>query len=254
MKRNGQMVKAIYFSNMKYDYAIILRRLLFQRLVITNYFLVRPSRSIIFICDKPLLYSLVLATKEHFITNLKIDFMRLSALYLFIIGSALTLSSCKKENTNTNYTTTKGREVEVGEGRAQTFITNSNAGVPQEIGVIFSDEALSGLPDVNTLYSLQFPQKAIEATPYKTVLLGLSAHGHSLPPSGSIAAHFDVRFMMMTEKESLALPAPTNTAPGAPAGGGYDVTLPGHVPANYVWNAALPQVAGTGMKVLPTPI
>ncbi|MGI8637962.1 MAG: hypothetical protein ACR2KZ_21395, partial [Segetibacter sp.] len=119
--------------------------------------------------------------------------MRLSTLYLFIIGGALVLCSCKKENTNTSYTTTKGPQVEVGEGRAQTFITVSHAGVPQEIGVIFTDDALLGLPEVNTTYVLNLPPEAIQTTLFKNVVVGLSAHGHGLPPTGSIEAHFDVR-------------------------------------------------------------
>ncbi|MEJ7673127.1 MAG: hypothetical protein WKF59_10540 [Chitinophagaceae bacterium] len=106
--------------------------------------------------------------------------------------------------------------------------------MPQEIGAIFTDEALSGLPDVNTLYSLQFHHKAIEATPFEHVLLGLSAHGHVLPPSGQIAAHFDVRFMMMTEEERLVIPAPPSP--------GFDAPPSGYLPANYVQNAAIAQV------------
>lgn len=152
--------------------------------------------------------------------------MRLSALYFFIIGGAITLNSCKKENTNTSYTTSKGPEVEVGEGRAQTFITISIAGVPKEIGVIFTDDALTGLPDENALYSLKLPAKAIEATPFEHAVAGLS-HGHGLPPSGSIAPHFDVRFFMITNEERLAIPAPP--APG------FDVYPPsGYLPAGHV--------------------
>jgi hypothetical protein len=177
-----------------------------------------------------------------------------------IICSLLVLSACQKDlnsgnksdglmSMNTNKgkqdlkeNTFKGPEIPVGEGYARTFATITHSGVPIEIGVMFTDEALSGLPHSNTLYQLEFHHKAIEATLFEHVLLGLSAHGHPLSPSGTIGAHFDVRFMMMTQAERLALPAPTSTAFNAPGGGGYDVMLPGHLPAKYVWNAPLPQI------------
>ncbi len=177
--------------------------------------------------------------------------MKLSTLYLF--GCVLVLLSCKKElnsnneadtfvsltaaqaNQDTKYNTFYGPQEEVGDGHARTFASISHSGVPQEIGVIFTDAALSGLPDVNTLYPLSFHQKAVEATLFEHVLLGLSAHGHPLAPSGSIAPHFDVRFFMMTEAERLAIPAPP--APG------FDVTpLPGYLPANYLMNAPIAQI------------
>ncbi len=165
--------------------------------------------------------------------------MRLSTLsFLLVLGSTLVLSSCKKifipSDEDSKYNTFKGPEVKVGDGHAQTFATISRSGVPQEIGVIFTEEALSGLPDENTLYALDFHRKAIEAIPFEHVLLGLSANGHPLPPSGQIAAHFDVRFMMITERERMAIPAP-------PASG-FDAPPPGYMPANYVQNAALAQI------------
>ena len=49
----------------------------------------------------------------------------------------------------TKYNTFKGDEIEVGNGYARTFITQSHTGVPQELGIVFTDEALSGLPTTN---------------------------------------------------------------------------------------------------------
>ena len=180
--------------------------------------------------------------------------MKLSSLYLFfIIGAALVLSSCKKEfnsknnayditalkaseaNPDTKYNTFKGPQVEVGDDSARTFATISHTGEPQEIGVIFTDKALTGLPDENIYYSLPFHQKAIEATLFEHVVVGLSAHGHVMPPNGLIGPHFDVRFFMMTEEERLAIPAP----PAA----GFDMIPPsGYLPPNYVKNSAQAQI------------
>jgi hypothetical protein len=181
--------------------------------------------------------------------------MRLTILCLcFIIGFTLIFSSCQKEqpltdrandmvaskastnaNTDTKYNTFYGPQEQVGEGHARTFFTVSHSGIPQEIGVIFTDEALSGLPSVNTIYPLEFHNKALEATLFEHVALGLSAGGHGLPPSGRIGPHMDVRFFMMTQEERLAIPAPP--APG------FDVAPPpGYLPANYALNAAVAQI------------
>jgi len=66
-------------------------------------------------------------------------------------------------------------------------------------------------------------------------VVGLSAHGHVMPPDGFIGPHFDVRFFMMTEEERLAIPAP----PAA----GFDVIPPsGYLPPNYVKNSAQAQI------------
>ncbi len=178
--------------------------------------------------------------------------MRHSALYLFLIfGSALVLSSCQKDHQifkdldgllpSKKDNTYKGPQVQVGNGHARTFITINHAGVPKEIGVIFTEEALSGLPATNALYQLEFHHKAIEATPFEHVALGWSATGHGLPPSGSIGPHLDVRFFMMTAAERLAIPAPATS--GFPAGSGFDVSPPsGYLPANYAMNAAVAQI------------
>jgi hypothetical protein len=176
--------------------------------------------------------------------------MRLSILGLcFILGSTLILSSCQKEQIQhikdvfqqDKDNTYKGPEVRVGNGHARTFATIGHAGVPKEVGVVLTEEALSGLPTTNTLYQLEFHPKAREASIFDHVALGLSATGHGLPPSGNIGAHFDFRFFMMSAAERLAIPAPATA--GYPAGGGFDVAPPaGYLPANYALNAAVAQI------------
>lgn len=177
--------------------------------------------------------------------------MRLSTLNLcFVIGSIFVLSSCKKTPIKDN--TNKGPEVQVGNGQARTFVTINQKAVPQEIGVMVTDEALSGLPTEDVLYTLELPQKAIGATPFNHVVLGLSAHGHPLPPSGSIGPHFDVRFFMMTKEEREAIPAPATS--GYPAGGGFDVSPPaGYLPNNYVMNSAKAKVGRHWSQSITTP-
>lgn len=142
-----------------------------------------------------------------------------------------------KDKDNTFY----GPAVAVGYGQARTFGRVSHSGVPQETGIVYTADALAGLPAENALFALEFHQKATKGTPFTHVMLGLSAHGHPLPPSGSIGPHFDARFYLATEEERLAIPAPAT--PGYPAGGGFDVSPPsGYLPPNYVMNAAIAQI------------
>ncbi len=175
----------------------------------------------------------------------------ISSLYL-LIGCTLVLCSCQKEQSlqsneenvfspvalkadaSTQYNTFKGPQVEVGNGYARSFVTISHAGEPQELGVIFTDEALAGLPEVNAPYVLELHNKALESTPFKHIALGWSAHGHPLPGT-SIAPHFDVRFFMMGLTERLAIPAP-------PAPGFTNLPPTGYMPANYLPDAPAPQI------------
>jgi len=141
-------------------------------------------------------------------------------------GLKVTTLAGKSSNQATKYNTFKGPEVEVGNGYARTFITRSHTGVPQELGVIFTDEALSGLPATNTPYVLEFHHKATETTPFTHVALGWSANGHPLPGGAFITTHFDVRFFMMGLEDRLAIPAP-------PAPALYVLPPAGYMPANY---------------------
>lgn len=167
--------------------------------------------------------------------------MRLSTLsFCFILSSALFLSSCKKD---INYETFYGTEMAVGNGNARTFFTVSNAGVPREIGVVFTAEALAKLPNANTTWVLNLHQKAIEATLFKNIVVGLSASGHGLPPTGNIDAHLDVRFFMMPNDEREAIPAPAAPLYPPPAGAGFDTHPPaGYLPENYVMNYAVAKI------------
>jgi len=137
-------------------------------------------------------------------------------------------------NQETKYNTFKGPQVEVGNGYARTFITQSHTGVPKELGIVFTDEALAGLATVNTPYVLDFHHKALESTPFKHLALGWSANGHPLPGS-FIASHFDIRFFMMSLEERLAIPAP-------PARALFVLPPAGYMPSNYFSDVPGPQL------------
>jgi hypothetical protein len=148
-------------------------------------------------------------------------------------------NSCQKEHNpvdqETKYNTFNGTQIKVGNGYAHTFITRSHTGVPQELGVVFTDEALSGLPTTNTPYILDFHHKALESTPFKHVALGWSATGHPLPGGAFMGPHFDVRFFMLSLEERLNIPAP-------PAPELYILPPTGYMPANYYPDVPGPQI------------
>lgn len=148
------------------------------------------------------------------------------------IETSISNSSADRE---TKYNTFNGDEIAIGNGYAHTFITQSHTGVPQESGIVFTDEALSGLPTTNTPYVLDFHPKALESTPFKHLALGWSANGHPLPGGAFITSHFDIRFFMMSLEDRLAIPAPP--APSI-------LLLPpaGYMPVNYIADAAIPQL------------
>ena len=143
-------------------------------------------------------------------------------------------ASLNKSGKETTYNTFKGPEVVVGNGYARTFITTNHIGVPQELGVVFTNEALSGLPATNTPYVLDFHPKALESTLFQHVALGWSANGHPLPGT-TITSHFDVRFFMMSLQDRLAIPPP-------PAPGLFVLPPTGYMPANYFPDAPAPKI------------
>jgi hypothetical protein len=146
--------------------------------------------------------------------------------------TAMASSSADQE---TKYNTFKGTEITVGNGYAHTFITKSHTGVPQELGIVFTDEALTGLATVNTPYVLDFHHKALESTPFKHLAMGWNANGHPLPGGAFIPSHFDIRFFMMSLADRLAIPAP-------PAPALYVLPPAGYMPANYISDVPGPQL------------
>jgi hypothetical protein len=146
-----------------------------------------------------------------------------------------TVVASSSANQETKYNTFNGDEITVGNGYARTFIKQSHTGVPQELGIVFTNEALTGLATVNTPYVLNFHHKALESTPFKHLSMGWSANGHPLPGGAFIPSHFDIRFFMMSLEDRLAIPAP-------PASSLYVNPPAGYMPSDYIADAVAPQI------------
>jgi hypothetical protein len=130
-----------------------------------------------------------------------------------------------------------GPQVEVGNGKARSFVSINHDNIPQEIGLELTPGALQNLPQppagVTGEYPIEFQiplhQKAMEVTPYDHLEFDWQPNGH--PPQGIFTLpHFDIHFFMISPEEEMAIPAPNsnnlNTLFG-PVPGGY-------LPAEYV--------------------
>ena len=118
------------------------------------------------------------------------------------LGSSNEVSKAKS---STKFNTFYGHQVQLGDGKVRTFVTISHAGVPVEIGIVMTEDALQGLGDETIQLSFPFHKKAGEVTPFDHVLLDWNPHGHE--PFFYESPHFDFHFYMTSEAERLAISA-----------------------------------------------
>jgi hypothetical protein len=169
-------------------------------------------------------------------------------IVLFIIVAALV--SCKKDKDKSNVFT--GPESAVYHGKAWSSLKINSEGVPEQLTLSLDAATLASVPvgeggstedhnhENNILISL--PEKALELTPFKFIMLNWNPMGHE--PAGVYdTAHFDMHFyltpvnevmnyMDMAKIENLPsidyVPANHIAGPGVPMMGKHwiDVTSP----------------------------
>lgn len=122
-----------------------------------------------------------------------------------------------------SHSTIYGETKRLGNGTVRTFVKLDSNGVPSDVGVAFSEAALTGLPQESdrfgeeyplklTLrdgigystfeYELPFPKEA-SAPPFTHVALNWNPEGHG---SGAFAApHFDIHFSVMSPEKRHAI-------------------------------------------------
>ena len=106
--------------------------------------------------------------------------MQLPFRLFLLLGCSALLFSCQKEisskqnertvsaaaagksNQDLKFNTFYGPQVQVGDGKARSFITISHTGVPSEIDIEMTSGALTGLP---------LHQKAQNATPFDHLVI-----------------------------------------------------------------------------------
>ncbi len=104
----------------------------------------------------------------------------------------------------------KGPEIEIGNGIVRSWISiKKETGMPDEIGIVMTPGALTGLPDESdhgSSITVPLHLKATQLTPFDHIGLNWNPHGHP-PPGVFDAAHFDIHFYMISVEEQLAIPA-----------------------------------------------
>ncbi|MCB9078870.1 MAG: DUF5602 domain-containing protein [Anaerolineaceae bacterium] len=123
---------------------------------------------------------------------------------LLIVGGSLSLMGFAS-NKHTQW----GQPVSVGNGQIRTFVSLNGAGKPKEVGVVFTEEMLSGLPDQMTENVLDFPA-SIEATSFDHFGLDWNPMGHE-PDGVYTVPHFDFHFYAISQAEQAAIEAGTCT-------------------------------------------
>lgn len=129
-------------------------------------------------------------------------------------------AAAKKADASEKTNTFKGPQVEVGYGKARSWITVNHEGEPQQIGIEMTSAAVLSMedlyPESGASFILPLHQKAQALTPFDHLTVDWNPHGH--PPAGiNTVPHFDFHFYMMPVEERLAIPF----GPSSPVPAGY---------------------------------
>jgi hypothetical protein len=94
----------------------------------------------------------------------------------------------------------EGPRVPLGNGSAYAWVLNDGFAKPLAIGISFTDQALTGLPEAeHTEFVLPLPRQA-KATPFTHVVMDWNPHGH-IPPGIYDVPHFDFHFYTITPQQ-----------------------------------------------------
>jgi hypothetical protein len=127
-------------------------------------------------------------------------------------GALLTSVSCS-DSTPPDKTPDKsgtffGPTVTMANGSARAYVSLDRAGTPTDVGLAFSESALTGLPTGAAEFVLALPSQA-SATPFKHAVINWVPNGH--PPAGVYTVpHFDFHFYTITDAERTAIVSVTD--------------------------------------------
>ena len=143
----------------------------------------------------------------------KVFLMMLSAAIVFVTG-------CKKDNNNNNGSggTFYGANQALGNGTIRSFVILDAKGIPQTIGMKFTEGALSGLPSDSTAEHdtpVELPSQA-KITGFDHLEVDWNPVGHE-PKAIYGLPHFDFHFYMISKAEQQSvIPGPdTASVPAA---------------------------------------
>lgn len=152
---------------------------------------------------------------------------------LLVLSSCFALFACQKDMSTAEQSpelsaaahkaaaekvnTFKGPQVQMGYGKARSWISVSHEGVPQQIGIEMTSEAVLSMqdlyPEEGSVFVLPLHQKAQTLTPFDHLTVDWNPHGH--PPEDIFTVpHFDFHFYMIPVEERMQIPfAPTTPVP-----------------------------------------
>ncbi|GAA4323960.1 DUF5602 domain-containing protein [Mucilaginibacter gynuensis] len=151
---------------------------------------------------------------------------------LVCLCTALILTACnKKDDKAAAPDISYGTYVQVGKGKARSFVIKNADGSPKQVGFTFGEDALEGLPTQNTAFVLPMPNGHQSLVNH--ISFDFSVRGHQ-PDSVYTVPHFDVHFYMITEQEKNAI---TLTDPKIDI-----LPAPEYIPKHYVPGANEPKM------------
>ena len=136
-------------------------------------------------------------------------FYRLRVSLLSALVAVLLFAGCDSSDDAPGAGPFYGPAVAVGNGTARAYVRLDAAGVPEALGVVLTDAALTGLPDGDghdghshdLMNTLRFPAEAA-GLPFDHISFDWNPHGHE--PEGLFTLpHFDVHFYMIPESERM---------------------------------------------------
>lgn len=122
----------------------------------------------------------------------------------------------------------------LGNGQIRSYMVEKKNGRPEEIGILMPGSSLTGLPNASAPPSdgtwdvldangdvvwpccgyetvLDLPESALEATPFKHIVVNWNNHGHP-PPAIYDKPHFDFHFYTISNEERTSITAPSAEA------------------------------------------
>ncbi|WP_192579055.1 DUF5602 domain-containing protein [Fibrisoma limi] len=141
------------------------------------------------------------------------------ATSLIILSTAF-FYGCDRDNENTpgNQGVTRGPQVKVGNGTAQSFIKLDQSGKATSIGFTMTRGALDNLPQQGEhgaiSYELPLPAEK-QKTAYDHISLDWAPHGH-MPNGVYNVPHFDMHFYMISQQQRAGIKPGTAEAEKLP--------------------------------------
>jgi hypothetical protein len=119
-------------------------------------------------------------------------------------AAAGTMLSCSDSTAPDKSGTFYGSATTLASGNARAFVILDAAGAPTDLGVSFTEGALTGLPLVSTEYMVELPKEAT-ATVYKHLTVNWQPAGHGMMGTVYALPHFDLHIYMITQAERTVM-------------------------------------------------